>query len=173
MRRRRHLRTLGGLLAVSIGGLTYGCNALPPRGLKPPTLIFRELSIKDASLEQVRFTLIIDANNPNDVDLPIRELNCVLELGGREIARGAARESAFVLPGAGSREVPLDFSARTGEILSVLRRLPESQGASIAYRLIGSARWGDSPFSIPFERQGSIDPLRSLRRLLPGRSPGN
>lgn len=156
-------RWLAGLAALAAGA----CGALPPLNLKSPTLSFRDLQVRDVGLETVRFDLIVDAHNPNEVDVPITGLNVGLDVLGTELARGAAAEQRLVLPKGATRTVPLAFSARTADLLAVLRRLPGSLSGGLSYRLRGSASWGESGLAIPFERQGSLDPMRSLRRLLP------
>lgn len=152
--------------------LMLGCGVLPPPNLKSPVLTFRDLEVRDVGLERVRFDLIVDVRNPNEVDVPVTGLNFVLEMNGQEAARGAAADSSFVLPANGVRQVPLAFSARTADLLDVVRRLPGSLQTGLSYRLKGSASWGASGFAIPFERSGSLDLRAALRRLLPpGRTP--
>jgi len=151
--------------------LALGCGALPPANLKAPELGFRNLEVRDVGLERVRFDLIVDVRNPNAVDVPITGLNFVLELNGQETARGAAADPTFVLPAKGTRQVPLAFSARTSELLGVIRRLPDSLQTGLSYRLKGSASWGASGIALPFERSGNLDLRGALRRLLPSGRP--
>ena len=147
--------------------LALGCGVLPPPNLKAPELTFRNLDVRDVGLESIRFDLIVDVRNPNEIDVPVSGLRVVLELNGQETARGVATESSFVLPGNTTRQVPLAFSARTSELLDVIRRLPGSLQSGLSYRLKGSASWGSSGFAIPFDRSGSLDLRAALRRLLP------
>jgi hypothetical protein len=67
--------------------------------------------------------------------------------------------------------VPLAFSARTSELLGVIRRLPDSLQTGLSYRLKGSASWGASGIALPFERSGNLDLRGALRRLLPSGRP--
>lgn len=92
----------------------------------------------------------------------------MLELNGQETARGAAADPSFVLPGSVARgKCCREFSARTADLLDVVRRLPGSLQSGLSYRLKGSASWGVSGFAIPFDRSGSLDLRAALRRLLP------
>ena len=170
-RSRRRLLARAPALLLAPALVVLGCGALPPRNLKPPVLTFRDLEVRDVGLERVRFNLIVDVNNPNEVDVPVTDLNFVLELNGQETARGAAADRTFVLPASGTRQVPLAFSARTSDLLDVVRRLPGSLQTGLSYRLKGSASWGASGFSIPFDRSGSLDLRGALRRLLPPGRP--
>ena len=147
--------------------LALGCGVLPPPNLKAPELRFRNLDVRDVGLESIRFDLIVDVRNPNEIDVPVSGLRVVLELNGQETARGVATESSFVLPGNTTRQVPLAFSARTSDLLDAVRRLPGSLQSGLSYRLKGSASWGASGFAIPFDRSGSLDLRAALRRLLP------
>ena len=148
-----------------------GCDTLPRPGLKPPVLSFRDLSVREAGLQQIAFTLVVDAQNPNGIDLPISALVFRLEIAGQELARGAAADTRLVLPRHATRAVNLELNARTSDLLALIRRLPgaAANAEGIDYRLKGSARWGESPLPLDFERQGSVDPLRALRRRLPAR----
>ena len=164
-----HSRRRWLILAAAL--LLLSCGVLPPPNLKAPVLAFRDLEVRDVGLERIRFDLIVDVRNPNEVDVPVTGLNVVLELNGQEAARGAAVEPTFVLPGSATRQVPLAFSARTADLLDVVRRLPGSLQSGLSYRLKGSASWGASGFAIPFERSGSLDLRAALRRLLPPGRP--
>jgi LEA14-like dessication related protein len=165
--KRQPMSTMRRWLVLAPVLLVLGCGVLPPPNLKAPVLTFRDLEVRDVGLERVRFNLIVDVSNPNAVDVPVTGLNFVLELNGQETARGAAADPSFVLPGSGTRQVPLEFSARTADLLDVVRRLPGSLQSGLSYRLKGSASWGVSGFAIPFDRSGSLDLRAALRRLLP------
>jgi hypothetical protein len=160
-------RWLGAAAALALAG----CDTLPRPGLKPPVLSFRDLAVREAGLQQIAFTLVIDAQNPNAIDLPISGLVFRLEIAGQELTRGAAADTKLVLPRQATSAVNLEMSARTADLLALMRRLPGAakNAEGLDYRLKGSARWGEWPLPLDFERQGSFDPLRALRRRSPAR----
>jgi LEA14-like dessication related protein len=151
--------------------LLVGCSVAPAIGLQAPKLSFRDLTVRDANLQQVRFDLIVDAENPNAIDLPITGLRFTLELAGQAIAQGRSADTQVILPSRATRSVTLALVARNADLMAAIRRLPAAQGPGVPYRLSGYASWGQIPIEIPFERLGVIDPLRSLRRGPAGSPP--
>ena len=104
--------------------LLAACSAVPSVGLQAPKLSFRDLTVREANLQQVRFDLIVDAENPNAIELPITGLRFTLELAGQTIAQGRSADPQVVLPRQATRSVTLALVARNADLLAAMRRLP-------------------------------------------------
>ena len=142
------------------------CGVLPPADLKPPRLRFSDLRIADLGLNEMRFVLGVDTENPNDVDVPLRNIDFRLDLLGQPFASGAVIDRAVTLPRLGSRTVPVEFTVPTARLLDVLRRARGSDLSSLGYRLEGSATWGYTGIPLAFDRQGNLEVLRGFADLL-------
>lgn len=165
---RRRLLAISGALAPLV--LLPACSALPPLGLEAPRLSFAGLSVPRAGLDEIEFLLTVIADNPNEVDVPLSNLRFDLELFGLPFASGAARDPRLTLPGRGTRQVPIAFTVPTSALLDLVSRARSEGSGRLEYRLKGSANWGSSPFTIPFEKTGDLDALRRLGKLI--RLPG-
>jgi LEA14-like dessication related protein len=139
------------------------CGMLPPPNLQPPRIAFMGLSIKEVGLERVRFTVRIEADNPNPVDIPLSDVRFGLAIFGEPLATGAVGEPRVTLPARGRRELPIEFSVASGDVAAVLRRAASGPWPDGVWELNGTARWGDTGFEIPFQRRGDSDSLRRLR----------
>jgi LEA14-like dessication related protein len=158
--------------AFAAACLLSGCNALPPPDLKTPRIAVSDVSVRDLGLSELRFAVTVRADNPNDVEIPLSNLKFDLDLLGRPFAQGAADDARLRLPARATREVPIEFTVPTARILDLFAAARSAGLSNLSYRLKGSANWGSSPFSIPFERSGNLDALARLRELLPLPLPG-
>ncbi len=164
---RRQLALLFSVVTGSavVGGLT-ACNAIPPVNLKAPEIGFSDLSVSDVGLSNVKFVVTVDANNTNDVDIPLSDLTFQLSLMGNAFANGIAKETSFVIPKGGKRAIPIEFTVPTSQLIDTIKKLNLKDLGNFNYALKGSARWGSGPFSVPFERKGDLAALKSLADLL-------
>ncbi|HWS76543.1 MAG TPA: LEA type 2 family protein [Quisquiliibacterium sp.] len=146
------------------------CSAFPPLDLKAPKLSFAGLSVPRIGLSDIDFLLTVLADNPNDVEVPLSNLQFELDLLGAPFASGGAREPTVTLPRLGTREVPIAFTVPTSRLLDLVSKARGEGGGRFEYRLRGSANWGNSPFRIPFEKTGDLEALRQLQKIfrLPG-----
>jgi LEA14-like dessication related protein len=147
------------------GGLT-ACNAVPPLNLKAPEVGFSDLSVADVGLSNIKFVVTVNADNSNDVDIPLSDAKFELSLMGNSFANGVAKESAIVIPKKGKRSIPIEFTVPTSQLIDTVRKLNLKDLSSFTYALKGSARWGSGPFSVPFERKGDLAALKSVADLL-------
>jgi len=151
------------LAAAGLPLAAAACGVLPPIGLQRPKVTVADLSIRSLGLKEIRFALLLDAHNPNGVDVPLSNLRFDLELLGRPFASGAALEPTVTLAAGATRSVPIEFAVPTSRLVELLRELRLPERAPLDYRLHGSANWGRSPFTIPFERRGEFETLQKLR----------
>ncbi len=150
--------------------LLAACGLLPPANLVSPRISFVDFALRDIGLSEIRFTLVVSADNPNDVDVPLRDISFQLDLLGSAFADGSVANGRIDLPARGQREITVDFTASTSRLLAIFERLQGTGRAEPLYRLRGTASWAGSGIPIRFERSGDLEALRRLRQIL-GREP--
>lgn len=164
-------RLLGACAALPGLAALSACSALPPPGLKPPKLSFAGLAVPGVGPSEIEFRLTVIADNPNDVELPLSNLQFDLDLLGRPFATGSSPEPTITLPRQGTRQVPIVFTVPTARLLDLLSAVRSDAAGRFEYRLRGSANWGSSPFKLPFEKTGDLEALQRLRKAF-GRPAG-
>lgn len=165
MRIARQPRLLSATLFVL---LLCGCSSLPPVHLQPPEIAVSDLALTDIGLERLRFLVMLDTSNPNDVDVPLTNVRLDLTVFDVALAQGTVIERQVTLPSRGTRRVPVEFTVPTGRLLDVVARFRTGNWEDFSYRLAGHANWGDTPFGVPFERTGNLDFLKRLSILFGG-----
>lgn len=154
------------IAAAGAVALLAGCNALPPANLEPPRLRFSDLRIEELGLSEIRFILAVNTENPNRVDIPLRNIDFALDLLGRPFADGTVLDRAVTLPALGESTIPVRFTVPTSRLIALLRDLRTAEPAQWGYRLAGSATWGWSGLPLRFDRSGDLEILRELDELL-------
>lgn len=142
------------------------CTLGPPADLKTPSLAFGSLAVPRVGLDRIDFRVTVLADNPNDIDIPLRNLRFDLDLLGQPFASGGSADPTVTLPRLASTEVPIAFSVPTSQLADLLSRVRNPGADGYQYRLRGSANWGRSPLAIPFQKTGELDALRRLGALL-------
>jgi LEA14-like dessication related protein len=157
-------RLIGLVLALFLAG----CASLPPANLQPPDVSVADFALTDIGLDRLRFRLELDADNPNDFDMPLRNVRLDLTVFDVVLAEGFVVDSRVTLPALASRRLPVVFTVPTSRLLDVMQRFRGGSLNRFTYRLAGSARWGNTPFEVPFERSGDLDTLRRLLDIFGG-----
>lgn len=163
--RRRWIAHLLGAATAGLASVACG-SLLPPPNLAAPSIAFSDLAIDAVDRERVRFTVKIDAANPNAVDLPLSNVYFDLSVLGQQLALGRIAEPRFTLPANGRKELPVAFDVATADLRAVLARLLAGNLPETVWELKGTANWGASPVPLPFQRRGDASSLRRLRELL-------
>src|ERR1039458_6114317 len=140
------------VLALSAIALA-GCASMLPK-LTAPTLAVGGVVIGGGSLQQPQIRLTFHATNPNDRAIPIRRIECNLELQGMPFAAGAT-DAPFTLPALGQTDFDLNVTAN---INSVLATLAGGFGhRSVDYRVYGQVHLqGGVVRTIPFDQKGRV-----------------
>ena len=162
--RRTAMKRLATIMSAAI--VAGGCNSLPPPDLRTPRLEVADVSIRDVGLSELRFAVIVRADNPNDVDIPLTNLTFDLDVLDRPFASGIAVQPRVVLPRLARSDVPIEFTVPTMRLLDTVGQLATGRLSNLSYRFKGSANWGNSFIPIPFEKSGNLDVLRRLREAL-------
>jgi LEA14-like dessication related protein len=136
-------------LGVALGG----CASMLPK-LEPPTLVITAVAIGGGNLQQQQIRLTFHATNPNNRAIPIRRIECNLELAGSPFAQGAT-DAPFTLPALGESDFNLNVTANMN---SVLAALAGGFGRhAIDYRVYGQVHLqGGLVRNIPFDQKGSV-----------------
>ena len=144
---------LAGALA---GAALLGACALVGPPLERPQLSLVGVQLKDAQLAEQRFIVTLRVQNPNGRALPVRAIDCTIELAGERFGQGTTA-ATFTVPGHG--EASFDMIVTTNLAASLPRLLPRLRDARepIPYRLAGTVST-DLAFlrSIPFDQGGEL-----------------
>ena len=144
------------LVAVLAGAsLLAACSLVAPH-FDRPQLSLVGVELRDAQLVEQRFIVRLRVQNPNDRALPVRAIDCTMELAGEHFGTGTSA-AAFTVPARG--EALFDMIVTTNLAASLPRLLPRLKDASepLAYRLVGTVST-DMAFlrSIPFDQGGQL-----------------
>jgi LEA14-like dessication related protein len=150
------------LIAHLAVALLAACSSLPPADLQAPEVGVSNLALTDIGLDRLRFQLMLETVNPNHVDVPLANVRLDLSVFDIALAHGTVVERQVTLPAGGSLQVPVEFTVPTSRLLDVLERFRSGRWDNFSYRLAGQANWGNTPFSVPFERTGNLDILKRL-----------
>jgi LEA14-like dessication related protein len=144
---------LAPLAVIAVGAALGGCASLLPK-LAPPSLVITGVAIDGGNLQQQQIELTFHATNPNDRAIPVRRIECNLELAGSPFAQGAT-DAAFTLPALGTIDFKLNVTANMN---SVLAALAGGYGRhAVDYRVYGQVHLqGGLVRTIPFDQKGSV-----------------
>ena len=113
----------------------------------------------------MRFVVDVETENPNDIDVPLHDLDFELDLLGEPFAQGTVIDRALTLPARGTRTVPVEFTVPTARLIGLLRGMRGADFAQWNYRLAGKATWGWSGIPLHFDRRGDLQALRELTEV--------
>jgi len=143
------------LLALAFGlVLMCACKSMLPK-LEAPRLTVVAIHLgPTGNMQQQEARLTLHAVNPNDRAIPIRSIDCKLELESTPFAEGKTA-AAFVLPANGEADFDVDVVANLN---SALIALVGSLGhGTVGYRVYGEVHLQDSWLhSIPFDERGRV-----------------
>ncbi len=121
--------TFAVLAALALGGCSsYG----------PPTLKVAEAGVGERSAQGTVLNFTLDAENPNAVELPLREVRYTLDLNGERVFEGFRSPEATIRRFAVQRvTLPAAISAADAARLGLALGLGSS-GGPVRYRLAGT-----------------------------------
>jgi LEA14-like dessication related protein len=143
---------LAALMATMVAGLA-GCASMLPK-LQAPTLVVTAVVIAGGTIQQQQVRLTFHATNPNDRAIPIRRIECNLELEGTAFAHGAT-DAAFTLPPLGDADFDLNVTANLNTVLTALAG--GFGHHTVDYRVYGQVHLqGGMLRTIPFDQKGRV-----------------
>ena len=131
------------------------CSAVAPK-LETPRLTIVNVSMTSGDVFNQNFLVQLNVQNPNDRELPIKEIEYQLFLQGDSFAEGTSSRS-FTVPANGETE--FGMTIRTNFVSSVGRLLTRLQGKSkVEYIFEGKVKLASGVVrTIPFQESGSVD----------------
>ena len=115
---RRQARLALMALMANIVAALAGCASMLPK-LEAPTVALTAVVVGGGNLQQQQIRLTFHATNPNNRAIPIRRIECNLELEGTAFAQGAT-DAAFTLPPLGASDFDLNVTANLNTVLAAL-----------------------------------------------------
>ena len=150
------------LLPACLLLLAAGCAGIGGELLTPRVKVL-EVRPLTADMFAQRFTVRVQVQNPNDLELPVRGIDYQLMLMGDSFAEGVSNE-AFLLPALGEAEFDMTV---TTNFMSALGRLVSRAGGGkldkIEYEFTGKILVDKGVIrKIPFSQQGVLDFKQAL-----------
>ncbi|HZW11035.1 MAG TPA: LEA type 2 family protein [Phycisphaerales bacterium] len=94
-------RSLALIAAAIVAGVLSGCS-----GAAPPRATVSDARIRDRSPEAAVVEFAVEATNPNDIELPLRDITYSVSIDGRQVFSGR-REAMATIPRGGAQRVYL------------------------------------------------------------------
>jgi len=150
----RSLQPVLWLLTLSVSAvLLSACSVMQ---LQAPDITPTSVEVIDAQITEQRFKVGLHVQNPNDRALPIKSVNCALQIEGVEVGHGES-DAPFNVPAHG--ESDFDMVVTTNLAMSVpnLATRLFRGGQLPSYRLSGSVNPDITMLPpIPFSKSGQI-----------------
>ena len=144
------LRLLALALLVVLSG---GCSLTR---LQAPDITPTAVELVDAQVTEQRFKVALHVQNPNDRDLPIKSVNCTLQVEGVEVGRGES-DAPFNVPAHGESDFNLMVTTNLAASVPDLAMRIFRSGDLPSYRLSGSVNPDITLLPpIPFSKSGQL-----------------
>ena len=155
---RRHLPWFRPLLAMTVAVVFAGCAALGPK-LQAPDLSIVSVDLVKGDLFEQRIKARMKVQNPNDLELAVRDVTYTIELGGEALGHGLSG-SSFVVPAKGEAEFDMLVTANlAGTLLKLVEKARVTGGSlnQVEYRLRGQVRLERGALrTVPFDEKGIL-----------------
>jgi len=146
------------LRAVAAAGLASLLAACAVAHFQAPAITPTAVELMDVQILEQRFRVHLHVQNPNDQALPIKSVDCTLQVAGIEVGQGVSA-GAFTVPAHGESDVEMIVTTNLATSMpNLLVRL--SHGHDLPeYRLSGRVNPDIHLLpAIPFEKTGQIKP---------------
>jgi LEA14-like dessication related protein len=124
--------------------------------LQAPDITPTAVELVDVQLNQQRFKVALHVQNPNDRALPIKSVNCTLEIQDVEVGRGES-SAPFSVPAHGESDFDMIVTTNLATSMPNLIMRVVRGGELPSYRLSGSV---DPDITlmppIPFSKSGQL-----------------
>jgi LEA14-like dessication related protein len=125
--------------------------------LQPPDIQPTSVELMEVQLDQQRFKVGMHVQNPNDRALPIKSVNCTLEVQDVEVGHGEIAEP-FNVPAHGETDVDMIVTTNVAASApNLILRIAQGGGQLPSYHLSGSVNpdiaWLPP---IPFSKSGQL-----------------
>ena len=149
----RRARWLPALALIGTVLIAPGCAS--SFKLEPPQLSVVTMKVQSADIFSQRLQVRLRVVNPNDRELPIKDISYRIEVEGDPLAEGLTA-APFVVPAMGEAEFDMQVTANlAGTLAKYLMR--GSTPDALNYRLVGKVALSSGFLrSIPFDERGSV-----------------
>ena len=144
-------------ILLVLATLTAGCTGL---FFEEPTIILREIHVRQVSLTDADLLFVAEIKNPNGYELRLKSLDYTIHLNNRETGGGSLQKEITV-SASSSAPVEIPMTARFGSLGGVAKMY--LTGQELAYRIEGTAlvKAGLFDRTFPFSRTGILSPKKS------------
>jgi LEA14-like dessication related protein len=144
------------ILLLALCSLASGCTSLLPH-LQAPELKVVGLSFLGGDNSHQKLQLRVQATNPNDRPIAVREIDYHVALAGSHFADGSSAEP-FTLPALGQTEFNLNVNADLAALVTVVGA--HLNDTTLDYEVTGTLHLAEGVLrEIPFKGHGQL-PLR-------------
>jgi LEA14-like dessication related protein len=124
--------------------------------LQAPDITPTAVELVDVQLNQQRFKVALHVQNPNDRALPIKSVNCTLEIQDVEVGRGES-SAPFSVPAHGESDFDMIVTTNLASSMPNLIMRVVRGGELPSYRLSGSVNPDITLMPpIPFSKSGQL-----------------
>jgi len=143
------------LVLAAAAALVGACAAVH---FQTPDITPTAVELMDAQLNEQQFKVTLHVQNPNDRALPIKSVNCSLQIQGVEVGRGEST-APFSVPAHGESDFDMIVTANLAASMpNLILRLARG-GELPSYRLSGNVNPDITLLPpIPFSKSGQIAP---------------
>jgi LEA14-like dessication related protein len=142
------------LLVLSVAAALLSACAVTH--LQAPDITPTAVELVDVQLNQQRFKVALHVQNPNDRALPIKSVNCTLEIQDVEVGRGES-SAPFSVPAHGESDFDMIVTTNLATSMPNLIMRVVRGGELPSYRLSGSVNPDITLMPpIPFSKSGQL-----------------
>jgi LEA14-like dessication related protein len=133
--------------------LLAGCSLFRPK-LETPQLSIVSIALVKSGLWEQQFRVRMRVQNPNDLELPVKGIDCTMQVAGADVAHGSSAAS-FTVPALGEAEFDMNLTANMAA--AVLHVLSSRGSDQIDYRISGKVRLSSGwVHTVPFDQHGTF-----------------
>lgn len=147
------MRMLARLCVLGLFALLGACQTLS--GLQAPEVNLSSIQLKQVSVFEQQWQVVLRARNPNDRALTVNSLDYELYVNDEKLARGLTGESV-TLPAMGDALVTTHITTSLLQTLSRLQSVQENPGAPLNYEIKGTARVAGMMIPLHFDHTGTF-----------------
>ena len=146
---------LTAIIASVLASLS-GCSAVPHHKPESPQVAVESVRLIGLSLKSQTLGLTLRVSNPNNYDLPIKQLNFNALIAGDLIAQGESTEQVTI-PANGEAFMEVSVKAGLGKLITPILSAGIDQSSDLNYQVTGTLKLSNWPATIPFNVSGELE----------------
>lgn len=152
---------LKSVLAIFLIFTFQGCSSLRQEYEEPDIRVLEFSRLPGNNLLDQRFSLLLSLTNPNDLELDVKGLAFVFDIGGTELIRGTSNDVPLIKP-YGEARFTVQGSANLVEAMRLLKKLSRQPDKRLDYTLhttVELAKGWPSTFRLTRDGQVGLEDL--------------